>query len=282
MKLQEAVKKNSNIGDQSEDEPLNHGLALSPDGTMLYASSMTHVYAWPYDAKTMKTTGEGKSIITGFGLKGGHSTRTLLALEKSPGILIVSRGSVGNLDPDARTVSSGSSQIRAFNVSDISKEQKFTDGYLIGWGLRNSVGLGEHPIDGGIWSNENGNDNMNRTGVAIHNDSPGEEINYHGTMVKKELHGKNFGYPDCVAVWNIKGIPNSEGLSVGKQFTHEYSASNGISDDKCQRDYISPKITLPAHWAPIDIEFNSNGTVAYMTSKGSWFVNLPQSHDDLN
>jgi glucose/arabinose dehydrogenase len=257
---------------QPEDEPLNHGLTLSPDGKTLYASSMTHVYAWPYDAKTMKTTGEPKSIITGFGKTGGHSTRTLLALKKSPGTLLVSRGSVGNLDPDARTASSGSSQLRAFDVSDLSKEQKYTEGKLIGWGLRNSVGLGENPVDGGIWSNENGNDNMNRTGVPIHNDSPGEEINYHGTMQQKELHGKNYGYPDCVAVWNIKGIPSNAGLSVGKQFTHEYSTENNVTDEKCQRDYQSPAITLPAHWAPIDIEFNSKGTVAYMTSKGSWLV----------
>jgi glucose/arabinose dehydrogenase len=230
----------------------------------------------------MKTTGEPKSIITGFGNKGGHSTRTLLALKKSPGTLLVSRGSVGNLDPDARITSSGASQIRAFDVSDISKEQKYLDGYLIGWGLRNSVGLGENPVDGGIWSNENGNDNMNRTGVPIHNDSPGEEINYHGTMQKKELHGKNYGYPDCVAVWNLEGIPNSAGLSVGKQFTHEYSVSNGVTDEKCQLDYQPPAITLPAHWAPIDIEFNSNGTVAYMTSKGSWFVNVARRNDELS
>jgi glucose/arabinose dehydrogenase len=243
---------------------------------------MTHVYAWPYDAKAMKTIGEPKSIITGFGKTEGHTTRTLLALKKSPGTLLVSRGSVGNLDPDARILSSGSSQIRAFDVSDLSKEYKYTEGDLIGWGLRNSVGLGENPVDGGIWSNENGNDNMNRTGVPIHNDSPGEEINYHGTMQQKELHGKNYGYPDCVAVWNIRGIPNNAGLSVGKQFTHEYSTENGVTDEKCQRDYQSPQITLPAHWAPIDMQFNSNGTVAYMTSKGSWLVNIAYSYDDTN
>ncbi|KAF2670074.1 soluble quino protein glucose dehydrogenase, partial [Microthyrium microscopicum] len=255
--------------------PLNHGLTLSPDGKTLYASSMTHVYAWPYDAKSMKTTGEAKSIITGFGARGGHSTRTLLALKKTPGTILVSRGSVGNLDPEARNVNSGDSQIRAFDVSDPFKEHKYTDGYLVGWGLRNSVGLGEHPVDGGIWSNENGNDNMNRTGQGIHNDSPGEEINYHGTMKNKERHGKNFGYPDCVAAWNIQGIPNNEGLSIGKQFTHDYSVSNGVTDGKCQKDYIPPAITLPAHWAPIDIAFNTNGTVAYMTSKGSWNRNPP-------
>jgi glucose/arabinose dehydrogenase len=247
-------------------------LQLSTDGKTLFASSMTHVYAWQYDAKAMKTAGEPKTIIAGFGAKGGHSTRTLLISKKSPNTLLVSRGSVGNLDPLARDISTGHSQIRAFDVSDLSKEQNFTDGNVIGWGLRNSVGLGEHPVDGGIWSNENGNDNMNRTGVQIHNDSPGEEINYHGTLASRTLHGKNYGYPDCVSVWNKQGIPNSEGLSVGKQFTHEYSAENGITDAKCEQSYQPARITLPAHWAPIDMEFNTKGTVAFMTSRGSWFV----------
>ncbi|KAF2425504.1 soluble quino protein glucose dehydrogenase, partial [Tothia fuscella] len=260
------------------NEPLNHGLTLSPDGKTLYASSMTHVYAWSYDSKSMKTTGEPKSIITGFGKPGGHSTRTILALKKSPGTLLVSRGSVGNLDPDARVIGSGASQIRAFDVSDLSKEYKYPDGELIGWGLRNSIGLGENPVDGGIWSNENGNDNMNRTGVPIHNDSPGEEINYHGTMTQKNLHGSNYGYPDCVAVWNIKGIPNNVGLSVGQQFSHDFSAENDIADVECQSQYQSPRLTLPAHWAPIDIAFNSGGTVAYMTSKGSWNRNPPDGY----
>jgi glucose/arabinose dehydrogenase len=251
---------------------------MSVDSKVLYASSMTHVYAWEYDQKTMKVVGEAKTIISGFGAKGGHSTRSLLALEHSPGTLLVSRGSVGNLDPDARVLSSGNSQIRAFNVTDLTKEQKFTDGELIGWGLRNSVGLGENPADGGIWSNENGNDNANRTGVSIHNDSPGEEINYHGSMQSRELHGKNYGYPDCIAVWNVQGIPSNAGLSIGKQFTHEFSALNGITDEKCTSDYQAPAITLPAHWAPIDMIFNANGTAAYMTSHGSWFVD-PKTQD---
>jgi glucose/arabinose dehydrogenase len=215
----------------------------------------------------MKTTGEPKIIIDGFGKKNGHSTRTLLALKKTPGILLVSRGSAGNLDADARDVSSGSSQLRAFDVSDPTKKYKYTDGKVIGWGLRNSVGLGENPLDGGIWSNENGNDNMNRTGIDVHSDSPGEEINYHGTMEKTELHGKNYGYPDCVAVWEPQGIPNNENLAIGKQFSHE--GSENVTDKDCTQR-VSPRITLPSHWAPIDIEFNKQGTIAYMTSRGSW------------
>jgi hypothetical protein len=65
-------------------------------------------------------------------------------------------------------------------------------------------------------------------------------------------------------------MPRNTNLKVGKQFYIGGSRTQGASDDKCQKDYIPPRLTLPSHWAPIDIEFNTPGTVAYMTSRGSW------------
>jgi glucose/arabinose dehydrogenase len=192
--------------------------------------------------------------------------------QKSPGILLVSRGSGPNIDPLARDISTGVSQIRAFNVSGIPQELKYTDGKIIGWGLRNSVGLGENPADGGIWSNENASDNMFREEKDIHETSPGEEINYHGNLVgDSKFLGKNYGYPDCAAAWDIPNLPRNTQLKVGAQFTHNDTAQ-GVDDENCNRDYTPPRLTLPSHWAPIDIAFNSKGTVAYMTSHGSWLV----------
>jgi glucose/arabinose dehydrogenase len=202
----------------------------------------------------------------------GHSTRTLLMSKKSPGTLLVSRGSGPNIDPLARDVKTGVSQIRAFDISGTPKQYKYTDGKVIGWGLRNSVGLGENPADGGIWSNENSSDNMYREEKDIHETSPGEEINYHGTLTKEsELHGKNYGYPECAAAWDIPNLPHNSQLKVGAQFTHNDTLTS-VNDEKCSQNYIPPRLTLPSHWAPIDIAFNTKGTVAYMTSHGSWSV----------
>jgi len=203
----------------------------------------------------------------------GHSTRTLLLSKKAPGTLLVSRGSGPNIDPLARDINTGVSQIRAFDVSGPPKEYKYTDGKVIGWGLRNSVGVGENPADGGIWSNENASDNMFRDDKDIHETSPGEEINYHGTLTgnNSELHGKNYGYPDCAAAWDIPNLPRNTELKVGNQFTHNYTVED-VDDKKCNSEYVAPRLTLPSHWAPIDMAFNSKGTVAYMTSHGSWLV----------
>ena len=43
---------------------LNHGIALTPDGKTLYASSMTQAFAWPYDAAA-GTVGTRSTVITG-------------------------------------------------------------------------------------------------------------------------------------------------------------------------------------------------------------------------
>jgi glucose/arabinose dehydrogenase len=203
----------------------------------------------------------------------GHSSRTLLMSKKAPGTLLVSRGSGPNIDTRARDINEGISQIRAFDVSGPPKRYRYTDGKVIAWGLRNSVGLGENPADGGIWSNENASDNMKtRDGKDIHETSPGEEINYHGTLTgASSLHGKNYGYPECAAAWDLDVLPRTSGLKVGTQFTYTDTAK-GITDESCGSNFIPPRITLPSHWAPIDIAFNSKGTAAFMTSHGSWLV----------
>jgi glucose/arabinose dehydrogenase len=227
--------------------------------------------SWQYDSTKMNVEGGATTWITGMN-QTGHQTRTLLLSEKSLGTLLVSRGSGPNIDPLARDINTGVSQIRAFNVSGPPKAYKYTDGRVIAWGLRNSVGMAEHPTDGGIWSNENASDRMVREGKDIHETSPGEEINYHGDLTNKtELHGKNYGYPECAAVWDVDMLPHSSQLLVGTQFTYNATLET-INDNTCKQNFVSPRLALPSHWAPIDIAFNSQGTVAFMTSHGSWYV----------
>ena len=75
---------------------------------------------------------------------------------------------------------------------------------------------------------------MNRTGVAIHNDSPGEEINYHGTMEKKELHGKrgNAGATGATGAQGpagpagAPGIPGANGVAIPLIFRGQIPTQN--------------------------------------------------------
>ncbi|KAI1520771.1 soluble quino protein glucose dehydrogenase [Pyrenophora tritici-repentis] len=266
------VRVEGNVQRVVQDDSLNHGIALSQDGRTLYASTHSNVYAWDYDASQGRTTSDSRDIIKGMGDKEGHTTRTLLMSQKVPGMLLVSRGSVGNIDLQTLDLTTGVSTIKAFNTSNITNSayDHASSGLLLGWGLRNSVGIAEHPISGGIYSVENSVDNIMRGGRLINENNPGEEMNFHGYLngTRSDVEGGNYGYPSCFTAWNVSEIPDYSG-TTGEQFAiGDQNAT--VNDTLCRDDYIAPRITFNAHMAPLDIKFNSNGTAAWVTMHGSW------------
>lgn len=201
-----------------------------------------------------------------------HTTRTLLMSQKSPSTLIVSRGSSSNLDLSAESLDTGHSQIKAFDLANLTSSSSpynfNTAGRLLGWGLRNSVGVAEEPLTGGIYSVENSVDEIERNDVDIHQTNPGEEVNFHGFLNgSTENQGGNYGYPLCYALWNTS-IPNVEKLTVGAQFTMDQNAT--VDDNFCAEERVPPRLTFEAHVAPLDIIFLANGTKAYVSFHGSW------------
>lgn len=167
-------------------------------------------------------------------------------------MLLVSRGSSDNMDLEAQQLSSGHSQIRAFDISNVPSGRPYdypSEGTRLGWGLRNSVGVAEHPVTGGIFSVENSIDQIERDGTDIHQDNPGEEMNYHGFLNgSTENQGGNYGYPDCFALWGT-GIPNQGDLAVGSQFV---SSPNGtLNDTTCAQDRVPPRLTFQVCRAPL-------------------------------
>lgn len=205
----------------------------------------------------------------------GHTSRTLLLSRKAPGLLLVSRGSQSNLDYAALDISTGVSTIKAFNVTNATDSSyRFDrDGLLLGWGLRNSVGVAEDPVTGGIYSVENSVDNIDRSGQNIHENNPGEEMNFHGYLngTRTDEQGGNYGYPTCFAAWGVDEIPDNEGIQVGTQFAIGEQNST-LNDTFCREDRIAPRLTFQAHQAPLDMKFNQNGTAAWITFHGSWYV----------
>jgi glucose/arabinose dehydrogenase len=214
----------------------------------------------------------------------GHVSRTLLLSSRYPDYLLVSRGSAGNDDIAAIDRSSGHSQIRAFNISAIRKNQDdegekktaqdFGEGKLLGWGLRNSVGVAEHPSTGGIWSVENSVDNLRRHGEDIHENNPGEELNFHGYLNGSTDHqGGNYGYPVCYTIWSTKNFPDLGDLETGDQFPADQEEDSDLvtiqDDDQCNTEYVPPELAFQAHTAPLDIKFDANGTRAFVSFHGS-------------
>jgi glucose/arabinose dehydrogenase len=129
-----------------------------------------------------------------------HISRTLTMSKKQPDTLIVSRGSADNLDMGTKEITSGRSMIKAFDVSAAAVAGRTynytTAGRVLGWGLRNDVGVAEHPTTGGIWSVENSVDQLMRDGVDVHVNNPAEELNYMGALSDPPASPPNFGYPD--------------------------------------------------------------------------------------
>ncbi|KAG8531394.1 uncharacterized protein KY384_003023 [Bacidia gigantensis] len=250
-----------------EDASFNHGLALSADGRTIYASSSEAAFSWPYDPANAIIGADATTLVRGMD-NTDHNTRTLLISPSAPNNLVVSRGSNANIDPGAADVTAGRSQIKAFDLTKLPTGgyDFITDGLRLGWGLRNSVGVAEHPVTHGIYSVENSVDEFDRDGVDVHQDNPGEEMNFHGTILDNAFknQGGSYGYPNCFAAWLVSALPNNEGLVTGSPF------SNSSKYDYLCEGTIAPVMTFGAHKAPLDIKFNNSGTEGWVSFHGSW------------
>lgn len=249
---------------------------------------MEAVYSWAYNS-TSRTVGDVNwTLIKGM-TNGDHVTRTLFMSTKHDNALLVSRGSNENVDLPAQDVNLGRAQIKLFNVSNPSYIQSnpydyTANGTILGWGLRNSVGIAEHPFTGGqcapfhsplssnaapgIWSVENSADQVTRNNQDVHEDNPGEELNFHGYLNGSTEHqGGNYGYPDCFALWDTN-IPDVGSLKTGDQFV--MAPNSTLNDTTCATTRVSPRLTFQAHMAPLDIIFTPDGGTAYVSFHGSW------------
>ncbi|EXJ65542.1 hypothetical protein A1O7_01883 [Cladophialophora yegresii CBS 114405] len=253
---------------------LNHGIEISQDGTTLFASSSESVYSWSYD-QSARTVSNNATLV-GNMAGSDHTTRTLLLSNKAPGLLVVTRGSTSNIDFDAASLASGHSQIKAFNISNLtSTPYDFdSDGLRLGWGLRNDVGIAEHPNSGGLYSVENSADQITRMGVDVHEDNPAEELNFLGYLngTQYASQGGNFGYPWCFSAWGIDDLPENDNLTVGSQFAIDASpeSNNENRTDAYCAQQVPARLVFQAHMAPLDIKFNNSGTEAWVTFHGSW------------
>ena len=257
---------------------LKHGLALSGDGRTIYASTSEAAYSWDYDPAQSTVSSTNQTLVTGMDNE-DHVTRTILISHQVPDMILLSRGSTSNVDSDAAVLSTGHSQIRAFNLTNITDPYEFSsDGLRLGWGLRNSVGMVEHPDTGGIYSVENSVDNLKREGEDVHQNNPGEEMNFHGYLNGTEYpqQGSNYGYPSCFATWMPEEIPDNSKLEVGTQFA--IGDQNSTINDSYCADQTPPRLTFQAHMAPLDVKFNNSASELWITFHGSWDRSDPSGY----
>lgn len=108
-------------------------MTLSTDGKTLFASDPTAAYSWTYDA--FAGTAEHQSTVVSGMNTDDHTTRTLIVSQKLENTLLISRGSTSNIDPLASNISTGHSQIKAFDLGLIPTDgyQFDTDGLRLGY-----------------------------------------------------------------------------------------------------------------------------------------------------
>lgn len=121
---------------------LNHGLYLSPDQTKLFASSATTVWVWSYDIVTGRIGNIPTVVVKGMN-PGGHLTRTLIIPPNRPNLLVVSHGSLDNIDGPSISPSVGRAIVKVFDLryTPAGGFDYVGQGYNAGYGLRNEVGL---------------------------------------------------------------------------------------------------------------------------------------------
>jgi glucose/arabinose dehydrogenase len=113
---------------------------------------------------------------------------------------------------------------------------------------------------------------MIRQGVDVHNSNPGEELNYHGVLgnPNNPFKGANYGYPTCFAAWDLSILPNNTGLQVGSQFAMDQL--NSTNSDAICATKQAPRLTFASHTAPLDVKFRADGSAAYISFHGSWYI----------
>jgi glucose/arabinose dehydrogenase len=251
------------------DESLDHGIEISEDSSTLYASNSDKLFSWNYSSDERRVTSSATTLVEN--MEGtDHTSRTLLLTKSAPGMIVINRGSFENIDVEARNINSGHGQVKAFNVSGVTSPLDFReDGTLLGWGLRNDVGIAEEPTTGGIWSVENSGDQLNRSGVDIHQNNPAEKLNFLGYLSGPGSQGlgQNFGYPDCFAAWDADALPDFDGVT-GEQFAP--NDQNNTNNDQLCTERVAPRLVFHAHMAPLDVKFDANGTQAWISFHGSW------------
>ncbi|KAK1756803.1 L-sorbosone dehydrogenase [Echria macrotheca] len=251
-----------------QNNQLNHGLALSPDGKTLYVSAAPTAWSWSYDAKAMTVSGQ-TVVVRGMNA-GGHNTRTLAVPPNHPNLLIVSLGSDGNIDQPTVQKETGRAIVKVFDLSKTPSGgySYNTQGWYLGYGLRNEIAL---VFDGNnmVWGVENSGDQLTRNvggkSVDVHIDNPAEELNYLGDPSKS--NEKWYGYPTCWTVGDPSVITD-KAFKIGDQFMIAPNAT--FNDATCAEKSVPPRLSIKAHSAPIDGKFDRNFTNMYVSLHGSW------------
>ncbi|KAG8738888.1 hypothetical protein FRC10_006405 [Ceratobasidium sp. 414] len=264
---------------------LNHGIQVGPGpkrgrdrNQYLYASSQESVFRWEYDPRNAVVVGNRVTItynMTNLNpIPPDHVTRSmLLQPPNDPKYVIVTRGATA--DPK-----SGPAEIRRFKLDGVPPSGwSWQQGEILGWGLRNGVGIAFSKDGKSVWEVENGPDNAHWQGVDVHNNNPAEELNkipLVGTF--STTSGPFYGYPYCFATWSSAGIASTPAFNFqpGQHFSVE-DLQVQHTDAWCNNpnNVVKPSLLLEPHSAPLGLVFYDTASCTYGPSS----LGLPRKWD---
>ncbi|MEK7496794.1 MAG: PQQ-dependent sugar dehydrogenase [Patescibacteria group bacterium] len=197
-----------------------HGITTKCEGDLcqLYVAEEDKLSIYNLNKQT--GLAENQQKLLDFPSGGRHFTRTLLFLPSpQDNILLISVGSACDVcyEKDER------------NGTILSYDIKTKQSKIYVHGLRNSVFMNLHPVNGEVWATEMGRDNLG-------DNLPPDEIN----IIKPE---QNYGWPQCYG----QNIHDDKFENIkGKLFLKK----------PCSEPFEMPSyIDLPAHSAPLGLAF---------------------------
>jgi glucose/arabinose dehydrogenase len=226
-----------------------HGMAFQcqNDTTCyLYVAESDVLTRFTYTVDTGTVSEKTKMVDLPSSVTDRHYTRTLLFLPApEENRLLISVGSSCNVCSET----SMRAKILAYDTETKKLEEYAT-------GLRNSVFMALHPVNGSVWATEMGRDGLG-------DDVPPDEIN----IIKRN---KNYGWPNC----------------YGKNIHDTEFDKNTYIRNPCMEPFETPSyIDIQAHSAPLGItfipeegwgeEYWYNALVAY---HGSWNRSVPTGY----
>ncbi|KAG8710425.1 hypothetical protein FRC09_000142 [Ceratobasidium sp. 395] len=246
---------------------LNHAVELGPGPRRggvqyqyLYASSQENVFRWEYDPSRIAIVGNPVTLtysMTNINpIPPDHVVRTILVYKDKLGRqqMIVTRGATGNWDASAANPESGPAQIRRFDLTATppARGWSWQQGEILGWGLRNGVGVTMAKDGNSLWEVDNGPDNAFWKGIDVHNDNP---------------------------VWNSSSIPGFN-KPTGEQFSVE-DPQVTHTDAWCnsEQNVRKPAMLIKSHSAPLDIVFYELARCTQGNRPGQKWEGLPRQWD---
>ncbi|HYC56392.1 MAG TPA: PQQ-dependent sugar dehydrogenase [Candidatus Binatia bacterium] len=261
-------------------EAAGTGIALH-DGHLYFATD-SKVLRWPWNAGGPAPSSDPEIIVEGLVDQRQHAAKSIaIAAEgTAAGSLFVNIGAPSNAcqDPDRAPEVPGrdpcpllarSGGIWRFDAKRAG--QRHEDGSRFATGLRNTVALTVQPGTGELWGVTHGRDSLSVLWPKLYTPQQNAEL------VAEELvhltEGDDFGWPYCFF-----------DLALGKKILNPEYGGDGKEVGRCNQKK-DPAVALPAHWAPIEIEFYTGSQFppkyrggAFVSFHGSWDrAPLPQA-----